>query len=81
MTKIIFCRCGIITLSIDKVKEIEKICKIPMLKKLYLSEKFLHRIIYTEKSILGLKLMRPNNIIAMLANKLYLSNIRRHINV
>ena len=66
----------IVQLSISKEKELEKICEIPIIKKLGLSEKFPIKILHAENENLGLGLMQPNTIISILATKLYIVNMR-----
>ena len=54
----------------------KKICKLVILKKFGLSEKFPCEILYTRKSALGVGLIAPRTIIDILALKLYIRNKR-----
>jgi len=48
-----------------------------ILHKLWLSEKFLYNILYGQKSVLGLRLMKSKTIIEILAMKLYIRDMRK----
>ena len=73
----VFFGCGIIILN-DKQEEIlMKIMECTLLKKLGLSERFPRKILYSLKSQLGVGIMKPSTIIAMLALKLYAGHKRQ----
>lgn len=65
--------CGIIILSPKQEEILMQISESILLKKLGLSEKFPRKIIYAQKSELGVGILKPTIIIAILALKLYLS--------
>lgn len=56
-------------------------CEKPILKKFQLSDKFLKRIMHADKKSLGLDLMRPKTILAMLIVKQHVRNMRLMSNV
>jgi len=49
-----------------------------ILNKLGLSKKFLRDILYARKSALGIGLLKPTTIIAILAAKLYVGHMRKN---
>jgi len=74
MIRLVFFGCGVIELHIREEKELRRICEEPLLVKLGLSKKFPWAALYTRKSALGVGLMKPSTIIAMLKMKQYVGN-------
>ena len=48
----------------------------PILKKLNTTEKFPRKMMYIDKSALGLRLMRPKTMLSMQSMNLHIGNIR-----
>jgi len=76
MIKSVYFGCRIVELSMCQEKELKQIYKEPLLIKLGLSRNFPQSILYSRKSALGIEIMTPNIIIAILKAKLYLGNMR-----
>ena len=76
MIKSAFFGCGIIELNEKQNDALKQIYEEPLLMKLGLSRKFPRKILYSRKSALGVGIMTPLTIIAMLKAKLYLGNVR-----
>ena len=74
MIRSVFFGCGVIELHPREEKELRRICEEPLLVKLGLSKKFPWAALYTRKSALGVDLMKPSTIIAMLKMKQYVGN-------
>ena len=77
MIKTVFFGCGIVELNDKQEKELRRIYEEPMLRKLGLSVKFPRTALYSRRSALGVGLMLPSTLIAMLKIKLYVGNIRK----
>jgi len=75
ITKVYF-GCGIITLSEQQEKTIMKAYEATMLNKLGLSQKFPKELIYSRREALGVGLLKPSTIIAILATKQYFGHKR-----
>ena len=69
--------CGIMTLTEAQEKELIRISEATLLQKLGLSEKFPRQILHTEKTQLGVGIMKPSTILTILSLKLYLGH-KRH---
>ena len=76
LIKQVYFGCGIIELLPAQEKILLHICESTLLKKLRLSEKFPRRILYARKSELGVGILKPTTMIAILALKLYLGHKR-----
>jgi len=74
LIKQVYFGCGIIELLPAQEKILMQICESTLLKKLRLSEKFPRRILYARKSELGVGILKPTTMIAILALKLYLGH-------
>ena len=81
MIKSVFFGYGVIELNSKEEKELKRIYEEPMLVKLGFSKKFPRIILYTRKSALGVGLMQPSTIIAILKLKSYIRNKRKQRNV
>ena len=68
---------GIVELNKKQERELQRIYEEPLLIKLGLSRKFPRDILYSRKSTLGIRIMKPFIIIDTLKAKLYLGNIRK----
>ena len=73
----VFFGCGVIELNKKQEDELRRIYEQPMLIKLGLSRKYPRTALYSRKSALGIGLMKPNTIIAILKLKSYIGNKRR----
>ena len=58
--------------------ELIRIYELIILRKLNLSSKFLRRIFYARKSLLGIGIMKPSIIVDTLVLKLYISHKRQN---
>jgi len=76
MIKSVYFGCGIVELNQSQEKELKRIYKEPLLLKLGLSRNFPRSVLYSRKSALGIGIMIPSTIIAILKAKLYVSNVR-----
>ena len=70
-------RCGIMTLTEAQEKELIRISEAALLRKLGLSKKFPRQILHTQKTQLGVGIMKPSSILTILSLKLYLGH-KRH---
>jgi len=75
MRKVYF-RCGIITIMPNQEKILMKISKSILLRKMDLSKKFPRKMLYARKSALGVELMKPLRMVAILSLKLYMGHVR-----
>jgi len=71
----IYFRVGIIELTKAQEDELKRLYKVPMLKKLGLSIKFLKELLYVRQSALSVKLVALNTALLIAALKLYIENI------
>jgi len=78
LIKKVYFGCGIIRITRKQENELLKICERPILRKLGLSEKFPRELLYSRKSALGIGLLKPSTIIAILAAKLYIGHMRKN---
>lgn len=69
--------CGIVVLTEAQEKVLIKISESSLLRKLGLSERFPRQILYAQKSQLGVGIMKPATILAILSLKLYVGH-KRH---
>jgi len=76
MIKSVYFRCGIIEFNAAQETELKRLYEEPLLVKLGLSRKFPRVVLYSRKSALGVGIMMPNTILAILKAKLYIGNIR-----
>jgi len=76
MIKEVFFGCGIVDLHPREEQELKRIYEAPLLQKLGLSKKFPRAVMYARKSALGLGIMAPSTILALLKLKLYIGNKR-----
>ena len=74
MIKSVFFGCGVIELNQKQEKELKRLYEAPMLMKLGLSKNFPRLALYVRKSVLGIGLMQPSTIIAILKLKSYIGN-------
>jgi len=74
MIKSVFFGCGVIEFHLKEERELQRIYEEPILVKLGLSKKYPQAVLYTRKSILGIGLMKPSIIIAILKLKQYVGN-------
>ena len=87
LCKKVYFGCGIISINDKQEEELMKIYEPVILKKLGLGEKFPRLCLYSKRSSLGIGLMKPKIILAILALKLYIghkrirSNISRKISI
>ena len=65
LVKSIFFRSGIISLNEKQLRILEKMYKVPILKKLGLGKTFPRYLLYTVKSALSLGLIWPKTVLAM----------------
>jgi len=72
---------GVIAINKNQEEILKKISEPVILRKLGLSEKFPRRILYTKKSQLGVGILQPSTIIAILALQLYLGHKRSDDNI
>ena len=77
MIKSVYFGCGIVELNKQQENELGRIYEEPMLLKLGLSRKFPRTALYSRKSALGVGLILPSTLIAVLKLKLYVGNIRK----
>ena len=80
MIKAVFFGCGVIELNPKEEVELKRIYEEPMLIKLGLSRKFPRVVLYMRKSALGIGLMAPSTIIAILKLKQYIGHSRKRGN-
>ena len=76
LIKKVYFRCGIMKITPKQEEILIRISKPVILVKLGLSEKFLRIILYARKTALGIGIMKPSTIIAILVIKLYLGHKR-----
>ena len=76
LIKQVYFRCRIMYLLPAEEKILMKICEPMLLKKLKLSKKFPRTILYARKSELGVEMLQPSTIVAMLVLKLCLGHVR-----
>jgi hypothetical protein len=76
LIKTVYFGCGIVVLNEKQERELKRIYEEPILNKLGFSKKFPRDVLYARKSALGIGLMEPNTIIAMLKLKLYIGSKR-----
>ena len=72
---------GIIAINKKQEDELKRISEPTLLRKLGLSEKFPRKILHTKKSQLGVGILQPSTIIAMLSLKLYFGHKRYQDNI
>lgn len=58
--------CGVLTLNQKQEEELKKISEATLLRKLGLSERFLRKILRAQKSQLGVGILQPSEIMAIL---------------
>jgi len=75
MRKVYF-GCGIITLMPNQEKILIKISESILLRKIGLSKKFPTKMLYIRKLALGIGLMKPSTMVAILTLKLYVGYVR-----
>ena len=75
--KSVFFGCRVIELNPKEVKELKQIYKEPMLIKLGFSKKFPRTALYIRKSVLGVEMIKPETIIAILKLKQYIRNVKK----
>ena len=80
MIKSVFFGYGVIELNSREEEELKRIYKEPLLIKLGLGKKFSRIVLYKRKSALGIGLMKPSIIIAILKLKSYIGNKRKQGN-
>ena len=68
--------CGIVRLLPKQEDILRKISEPVLLRKLKLSEKFPREILHARKSALGIGLMKPSTILAILASQLFFGYLR-----
>ena len=78
LIKNVYFGCGIVHLTKSQERMLLDICEKTILNKLGLSEKFPRDILYARKSALGIGLLKPTTIIAILATKLYVGHMRKN---
>ena len=76
MIKSAFFGCGVIDITKKQDLALRQIYEEPLLLKLGLSRKFPRKVLYSRKSALGVGIMTPMTIIAILKAKLCLGNAR-----
>ena len=76
MIKSVYFRCRMVNMNQQQEKELQRICKEPILIKLGLSRKFPRTVLCSRKSVLGVGLMLPSALIATLKLKLCIRNKR-----
>ena len=74
MIKAVLFRYSVVELHLKEEEELKRIYEEPFLQKLGLSKKFPRAVMYTRKSTLGLGIMAPSTIIALLKLKLFIGN-------
>ena len=77
MIKSVFFGCGVIELNSREEEELKRIYEEPLLIKLGLGRKFPRIVLYKRKSALGIGLMKPSTVIAILKLKSYIGNRRK----
>ena len=77
LIKSVYFGCSLMYLNETQEKELIKIYKEPILKKIGLSAKFLRQILYVRKSALGIGIMRSSTIVNTLTIKLYIEHQRK----
>lgn len=77
MIKSVYFGCGVIELNKQQENELRRLYEEPMLVKLGLSKKYPRTALYSRKSALGVGLMMPSTLIAVLKLKAYIGNKRR----
>ena len=77
MIKSVYFGCGIVKLIVVQEIELKRIYETPLLIKLGLGQKFPHKVLYSRKSALGVRIMIPKTIINILKAKLYIGNVRK----
>ena len=73
MIRVVFFGCRIIILVEKHKKQLIKIYESPIVKKLGLSEKFPHLLLYIRKSTLGIRIIKLRTIIAIVLLRLYVT--------
>jgi len=76
LIKKVYFGCGIMHLNKQQEQILQTISESTILRKLGLSEKFPREILYSRKSALGIGLLKPTTIIAILAMKLCIGHMR-----
>ena len=71
MTKSVFFGCGVVHLNTDEIMELTRIYEQPLLEKLRLGQKFPRVVLYLNKDLLGIGLMKINTILEILTLKQY----------
>ena len=72
LLKQVYLGCRVKALNPKQDDILIKICEALLLQKLGLSERFLWKIMRTKKSQLGVKILKPSRILAILLLKLHL---------
>ena len=76
LTTHVYFGCRILKVTPKQEEILIKISKPVLLKKINLSEKFPREVLYARKSALGIRLMKPSTILAVLAAQLYFGHER-----
>jgi len=74
--KKVFFGCGVIKITNNQDKELRKLHETTLAKKLRLGSNFLRAAMHSRKSAVGIGLMKPKTVIAILACKLCVGNVR-----
>ena len=70
--KSVFFSCIVVHLTNKQIAELKKIYEVPLLHKLQLSTRFSKELLYARKSWLGVELLAPETVLAMLKLKVYI---------
>ena len=81
MLKSIFFSCAVVHLINKQIAELKRIYKVPLLRKLQLSTRFPKELLYIWKSWLGVGLLAPEIVLAILKLKVYIryKRVKRNI--
>ena len=72
LMKMVYFGCGIVEINERQEKYLQSFYEITILNKLRLSKKFLRRILYVRRNMIGIGLIYPKTAINTLATKLYI---------
>ena len=72
----VFFSCGIENFIDTQIKELRRMCELPMIRKLGLGDKFPRKLLHAHKTSLGVGLIALNTVIYMLATRLWVGNKR-----
>ena len=76
LTTQVYFGCGIVKLLPQQERILMKLSKRVLVKKIGLGENFPREVLYSRKSALGVGLLKPTTVLAILSMKLYVGHMR-----